>query len=108
MRKEVNNMKYLVIGSEGPGVASPEETVAVLESTIGLRLPDSLHDKVRELAERENASINQLVTLALAEKISALMTEEYLSERAKRGSKEEFEKAMARVADIATEEQDRI
>ncbi|MFO7601901.1 MAG: toxin-antitoxin system HicB family antitoxin [Candidatus Desulfacyla sp.] len=56
-------------------------------STISLRLPDSLHDKVRELAERENISINQLVTLALAEKISALMTEEYLGERAKRGNK---------------------
>lgn len=77
-------------------------------STISLRLPDSLHDKVRELAERENISINQLVTLALAEKISALMTEEYLGDRAKRGSKEKFEKAMAKVPDIAAEEQDRI
>jgi predicted transcriptional regulator len=77
-------------------------------STISLRLPDSLHDKVRELAERENISINQLVTLALAEKISALMTEEYLGDRAKRGSKEEFEKAMAKVPDIAAEEHDRI
>ncbi len=77
-------------------------------STISLRLPDSLHDKVRELAERENISINQLVTLALAEKISALMTEEYLGERAKRGSREKYEKAMAKVPDIAAEEQDRI
>jgi predicted transcriptional regulator len=77
-------------------------------STISLRLPDSLHDKVRELAERENISINQLVTLALAEKISALMTEEYLGDRAKRGSKEKFEKAMAKVPDIAVEEHDRI
>jgi predicted transcriptional regulator len=77
-------------------------------STISLRLPDSLHDKVRELAERENISINQLVTLALAEKISALMTEAYLGDHAKRGSKEKFEKAMAKVPDIATEEQDRI
>jgi hypothetical protein len=77
-------------------------------STISLRLPDSLHDKVRELAERENISINQLVTLALAEKISALMTEEYLGECAKRGSKQKFKMAMAKVPDIATEEQDRI
>lgn len=77
-------------------------------STISLRLPDSLHDKARELAERENVSMNQLVTLALAEKISALMTEEYLGERAKRGSKEKFENAMAKVPDIAAEEQDRI
>jgi predicted transcriptional regulator len=77
-------------------------------STISLRLPDSLHDKVRELAERENVSINQLVTLALAEKISALMTEEYLGERAGRGSKAKFRNAMSKVPDIAAEERDRI
>ncbi len=77
-------------------------------STISLRLPDSLHDKARELAERENVSMNQLVTLALAEKISALMTEEYLGERAERGNKEKFTNAMAKVPDVAAEEQDRI
>lgn len=37
-------------------------------STISLRLPDSLHKQVRKLAEKENVSINQLITLALAEK----------------------------------------
>jgi predicted HicB family RNase H-like nuclease len=40
-------------------------------STISLRLPESLHNTARKLAERENISINQLITLALAEKISA-------------------------------------
>lgn len=47
-------------------------------STISLRLPESLHNKARQLAEQENGSINQLITLALAEKISALLTQEYL------------------------------
>ena len=42
-------------------------------STISLRLPDSLHKQVRKLAEKESVSINQLITLALAEKLSALM-----------------------------------
>jgi hypothetical protein len=68
-------------------------------STISLRLPDSLHKTARELAEKEKVSINHLITLALAEKISALMTEEYLSERARRGDKERFERAMAKVPD---------
>jgi len=77
-------------------------------STISLRLPDSLHDKVRELAEKENISINHLVTLSLAEKISALMTEEYLGERAKRGTRVKFKSAMAKVPNLAAEEQDRI
>ena len=66
-------------------------------STMSLRLPESLHQKVRELAEREGVSINQLVTTALAEKISALLTEEYLQARAERGSLERFEEILKKV-----------
>ncbi len=40
-------------------------------STLSLRLPNSLHEGARELAEREGVSINQLVASALAEKMSA-------------------------------------
>jgi len=68
-------------------------------STMSLRLPESLHQKVRELAEREGVSINQLVTTALAEKISALLTEEYLQARAKRGSRERFREILNKVPD---------
>jgi predicted transcriptional regulator len=77
-------------------------------STISLRLPDSLHKQVRKLAERESVSINQLITLALAEKFSALMTEEYLEERAKHGSRKKFERAMAKVPKVVPEEYDRL
>ena len=77
-------------------------------STISLRLPDSLHETVRELADKEHVSINHFIALAVAEKISALMTEQYLSERAKRGDRAKFEAAMAKVADIEPEEQDRL
>ena len=66
-------------------------------STISLRLPESLHDKARELAKQENVSINQLVATALAEKLSALMTEEYLQARAKRGSRRKFEAVLRKV-----------
>ena len=77
-------------------------------STISLRLPDSLHARVRELARRESVSINQLITVALAEKLSALMTEEYLDERAKRGSRKKFHRAMAKVPRVKPEEYDRL
>lgn len=76
-------------------------------STISLRLPDSLHKKVRALAEKENTSINQFVSSALAEKISALLTEEYLEERAKRASKAKFKKALKKVADVEPDERDK-
>ena len=68
-------------------------------STMSLRLPESLHRKARELAEQEGVSINQLVTTALAEKVAALMTVDYLEERAKRGSRKEFERILKKVKD---------
>ena len=75
-------------------------------STISLKLPNSLHDQVRKLAKQENVSINQFITLALAEKISALVTEDYLAERASRGGRDKFEQAMAKVADVEPLPQD--
>ena len=55
-------------------------------STLSLRLPGSLHKKVREMAKQDGVSINQFITTALAQKLSALMTVEYLEARAKRGA----------------------
>jgi hypothetical protein len=77
-------------------------------STLSLRLPDSLHQKAKELAEKEGVSINQFVTLAVAEKLSALMTEDYLLERALRGSRSRYDAALAQVPDVETPEYDRI
>ena len=77
-------------------------------SAISVRLPDSLHKRVRELAQRDNVSINQLITLALAEKISALETEDYLSERAKQAGKGRFRKALREIPDVEPENYDRI
>lgn len=76
-------------------------------STISLRLPESLHKKARELAKKENTSINHLVSSALAEKISALMTEEYIEQRAKRASKEKFKKVLSKVPNVEPDEFDK-
>lgn len=75
-------------------------------STLSLRLPESLHKKVRELARTEDISINQLITTALAEKISALMTVEYLETRAARGDRGKFERALAKVREGEPDEGD--
>jgi len=77
-------------------------------STLSLRIPDSLHRQIREIAKRENISINQFVSTAVAEKLSALLTEEYLSERASRGSRRKFERALSKVRDIEPDEEDRL
>lgn len=75
---------------------------------ISLRLPDYLHESVRSLAEQQGVSINQLITLAVAEKMSALMTEDYLNERGQRGSREKFVAVLAKVPDVEPKEYDRL
>jgi hypothetical protein len=77
-------------------------------STISLRLPESLHKSARELAKREKISINQLVTLALAEKVSAIGAQDYLEKRAARASEAKFDAAMAKVADVEPPDYDRL
>jgi predicted transcriptional regulator len=75
-------------------------------STISLRLPESLHRRVRELARSEDVSINQLITTALAEKMSALMTVDYLEERAARGDRAMFDHAKAKDRDVEPDKDD--
>ncbi len=69
-------------------------------STISLRLPESLHRKVRELAKAEDVSINQLITTALAEKMSALMTVDYLRERGALGDRAAYDNVLDKVRDV--------
>ena len=65
-------------------------------STLSIRLPDSLHKRIKQMAAVEGISMNQFITLAVAEKMSALVTVEYLEERAKRGSRQKFEAVLAK------------
>ena len=77
-------------------------------SAISLRLPESLHKRVRELAKQEDVSINQFITTALAEKLAVLMTIEYLEERGKRGSRRKFRRALSKVRDRKPDAADRL
>ncbi len=64
---------------------------------LNLRLPDSIHRHIRELAKRDGVSINLFITSAVTEKISALTTEEYLAARAKKARKGAFKEVLRRV-----------
>ena len=66
-------------------------------SNISLRLPNSLHEFVRKLAEKDGVSINQFISIAVAEKVSAISTEDYLEKRASRGKRDEFLKILKKV-----------
>ena len=77
-------------------------------STLSVRLPDSLHKQIKQLAKEEGISMNQFIALAVAEKLSALMTVEYLEERAKRGSREKYEAVLSKVRDVEPDQHDRL
>jgi len=64
-----------------------------------MQLPESLYRQVREIAKRERISINQFISTALADKLSALLTEEYLGSRALRGNRKKYESALSKVRD---------
>ena len=57
-------------------------------------------------AKRDGISINQFVATAVAEKLSALLTEDYLAERGRRGSRETYLAALAQVPDLEPMPQD--
>lgn len=69
-------------------------------STLSLRLPRSLHQKVRELADADEVSINQFIATAVAEKTAALLTVDYLEKRGRRASPAAFDRVLARVPDV--------
>jgi hypothetical protein len=77
-------------------------------STISLRLPDSLHEQIRKLANVDGISINQFISTAAAEKLAALMTVDYLEERGKRGTRQRFEAALKRLPDVEPADDDKL
>ncbi|MDP6779155.1 MAG: toxin-antitoxin system HicB family antitoxin [Candidatus Latescibacteria bacterium] len=68
-------------------------------SALNLRLPDSIHKRIREIAKREGVSINLFITSAVVEKVAALTTEDYIAARAKQARKGAFKKVLDRVPD---------
>jgi HicB-like protein involved in pilus formation len=61
------------------------EETSMKKSNFALRLQPSLMEEARKVAKAEGVAMNQLINVAVAEKVSALRTEEYFAERAARG-----------------------
>ena len=77
-------------------------------SSISITIPDSIHQAAIELAKKDKISMSQFISLAMAEKISALMTVDYLLKRAKNApTREEFEKLLEKVPDVEPEDYDK-
>ena len=65
-------------------------------SNVALRLQPSLLDEARRVSETEGIALNQFINVAVAEKLSALRTEEYFRERGQRGSVERAKRLLKR------------
>jgi hypothetical protein len=68
-------------------------------SNYALRVPDSLFEAARKLAEEDRTSMNQFFVTAIAEKISALETERLFRERGKDATRTSYLEALSRVPD---------
>jgi hypothetical protein len=77
-------------------------------STLTLRLPKSLHIKIRDLAKEDGISINQFLVTAAAEKMSAMLTKHYLEKEASKGRREYYEKVLRSVPHVEPESYDRL
>lgn len=66
-------------------------------SEISVSIPDSIFKGLQRVMREEGVNVEQFVNAAIAEKLSAFMSEEYLAERAKRGNREKFLSVLDRV-----------
>ena len=75
---------------------------------LSLRLPKSMYNRLREVVKAEGISMNQFVTLAIAEKMATLTTLDYLEERARRGSREKLLTILEKAPDVEPEDYDKL
>ncbi len=68
-------------------------------STLSIQVPDSLHQGIKSIAEKDGYSLNQFFVTAAAEKLAAMSTVDYLCERAKRADFKEFERILSLIPD---------
>src|SRR5271163_4849204 len=66
-------------------------------STLKITIPDLLLQQVNEVAAKENVSVDQIVSIALAAQVSASQAREGISSRAKRVDWRKVDDVLARV-----------
>ncbi len=77
-------------------------------TALTIRLPNSVHQKIKELAARDNISVNQFIASAAAEKMASVMTLDHLKSEAAKGKRGDFERYMSSVPDSPVQPGDEI
>ena len=68
-------------------------------TALTVRLPNSVHQKIKELAARDDISVNQFIASAAAEKMASVLTVDYLRAEAAKGNRREFDRYLSKVPD---------
>ena len=66
-------------------------------TALTVRLPNSVHQKVRELAKRDEISVNQFIAAAVSEKMASVMTLDYLKQEASKGNRSDVDRFLSLV-----------
>ncbi|NBS08912.1 MAG: toxin-antitoxin system HicB family antitoxin [Betaproteobacteria bacterium] len=63
-------------------------------TALTVRLPNSVNQKVKALAQRDDISVNQFIAAAVSEKMASVMTLDYLKSEAAKGNRSDFDRFM--------------
>jgi hypothetical protein len=77
-------------------------------STLTIQLPESLIRSIEAIAAKEGYSVSQFLASAAGEKLAVVLTMDYLRREADAGRREDFEKYLAAVPNVAPPENDRL
>jgi len=77
-------------------------------STLTIQLPDALKKQIEVLAEKEGYTVSQFMASAAGEKLAVVLTTEYLRKQVAAGRREDFDRYLAAVPDVAPPDLDRL
>ncbi len=76
-------------------------------TALTIRLPNSVHQKIKELAARDDVSVNQFIASATSEKMASVLTLDFLKAEAAKGKRSDFKHYMSLVPDVPAQAGDK-
>lgn len=73
-----------------------------------INLPDRLHQKIFEVAGKQNIPVDEIIAASVAERLFRLFADPYLEERAKRATGKGFSDLLSQIPDVPPEEYDKL
>lgn len=77
-------------------------------SILTIQSPESLKKNIEALAAKEGYLVSQFLASAAGEKLAVMTTIDYLRQEAAAGRREDFERYLAEVPDVAPPANDRL